>query len=164
MRSRFRTVVNLALLCLAFLWPRGAEAWNDPLAPDDRAPAGAAVEEVPRVYVGQIILVGNQSLPQSVILQRLPLSSGAPFSADHLRRAERSLADLNLFEVNGRDDRTPSVAVLNPESKGESRDILVSVREKPTARLQWHIAVGLRAASAAWLTGLPAGVAEALRD
>jgi hypothetical protein len=158
-RTRLRTaVLSLAVLGLVYLLPQGAGARNDPLTQDD------SIEEGPRPRVGQIFIVGNQSLHQDVILQRVPLAPGGTFTPEDLRQAERNLADLNLFEVSAQGDPTPTVAVLSEDPRGEYKDILINVREKPTARLQWRIRLGLRAASAAWLHGPAAGVAEALAE
>jgi Surface antigen variable number repeat len=162
-RTRLRTpaVLRLAVLGLVYvLLPRGVGAWDDPLTQVGEAD----IEEGSRARVGQIFVVGNQSLRQDIILQRVPLYPGGTFTPEDLRRAERNLADLNLFEVNVQGDLTPTVTVLSEDGKGEFKDILISVREKPTARLQWRIRAGLRAASAAWLNGPAAGLAEVLAE
>ena len=61
-----------------------------------------------------------------MILKEVPLYPGAVLTYLDLRRAERNLVDLDLFEGK------PAVEVLNAD--GPYADILIRVREKPPAK------------------------------
>jgi outer membrane protein assembly factor BamA len=105
--------------------------------------AGVARSAAPprQVYVGQIIVVGNERTSQSVILRQLPFNSASVLSYDALREAETNLARLGIFEVS--DEVRPTVRVLdNPnDPESEFKDVLVTVQEAATGMLAWGIGV-----------------------
>src|SRR5262249_14600390 len=93
--------------------------------PDDSKPA----------RVGQIFILGNEKIPHHVILDRIPLYPGQLLNDADLRKAERNLARLNLF------DPEPTLAVANPDDDSEYKDILVTVQEAQTGSLLLGVGV-----------------------
>ncbi len=75
------------------------------------------------VRVGQIFVIGNTLTRQSTILRQVPLYPGAVLSYPDLKKAERNLARLNLFQGQ------PTVKVVDPEGDEPYKDILVTVEE-----------------------------------
>ena len=83
----------------------------------------------PRYRVGQIIIIGNDHTPQSVILDQLGLYPGALLSQWRLRLAEVRLAGLGRFEIDILRGSWPRVVALAPGGS-EFRDIYVTVSER----------------------------------
>jgi len=94
------------------------------LAAAEHAPAPP--DEKPPARVGQIFIVGNEVIPQRVILARLPLYPGQLLTYPDLRAAERKLGRLRLLGIDS------SVKVLDPGAS-EFNDILVTVQEPAIA-------------------------------
>jgi hypothetical protein len=79
--------------------------------------------------VGQIIIIGNEAIPQDLILDRLPLCAGQILTYPDLRRAERMLAPLRLLGI------ASTVVVLDVDPKVDHKDILVAVQETAITHL-----------------------------
>jgi hypothetical protein len=144
-RARVGVVVALLLLCAL----PGVRADLPP-----GTATGEVVREEPLRRVGQIFILGNETVPHGVILRQLCLYPGAVLSTPDLRAAERNLERLGLFHVDAARDLRPTVTALT--SGGEERfvDVRVEVQEKPNARWLWHLHRGARAL-AAWPLGGP---------
>lgn len=82
--------------------------------------------------VGQVIVVGNEVTQDRVIRRVLGLYPGQTLRYPELREAERNLARLNIFEVKPDQGIRPTVTVLDPDSPGEYKDVLVQVKETHT--------------------------------
>src|SRR5262245_47543075 len=80
-------------------------------------------EEAPPARLGQILIIGNEVTPQSLILDRLPLYPGQLLTFVGIRAASEKLAALNWLGI------TATVVVIQGENK--PTDILVTVRETP---------------------------------
>jgi hypothetical protein len=95
---------------------------------NDKRSAGASDEK--SVRVGQIRIVGNDTIGQDVILRAAPIFPGQVLSYPELRSAERKLEQLNLFEVNPKTGIRPTITVVDPDSDSAFKDILIQVKEK----------------------------------
>jgi hypothetical protein len=84
-----------------------------------RRQSGQAAQ--PEARLGDIRIVGNEKTSDDVILKAIPFSPGEILSDAGLRKAERNLKRLNLFE---------RAAVTVIESPGDYKDVLVTVKEK----------------------------------
>ena len=78
-----------------------------------------AKKEPPSARVGQIIVVGNEKTPTSVILKKVPLYPGQVLRYPDLRIAEKNLAALNA-----------TIEVIEGSEGSAFKDILVTVKEK----------------------------------
>lgn len=77
-----------------------------------------------RVYVNRIEVSGNTRTQDSVVRREVSMAEGDRFSASHLRKAKRRLAELNFFE---------DVEIQTPlAGDRELVDIKIKVTEKPT--------------------------------
>jgi outer membrane protein assembly factor BamA len=95
--------------------------------------------EQPSSRVRSVMVVGNESTPQTAILREVPLYPGAEFTDADLRRIEKNLARLSwLFDVD-RPNR-PKVWVSHPEEKGAFKDIVVEIKERPLTPYLWKAA------------------------
>jgi outer membrane protein assembly complex protein YaeT len=99
------------------------------------------VQERPPARVGQVIVVGNEVTKQNVILRQVPLYPGQVLTYPDLRLAETNLARLNIFESNPESGVRPTVTVLDPDSEGEFKDVLVNVQETHTGSLMFGVGV-----------------------
>ena len=79
--------------------------------------------------VGQIVISGNDTTPDDVILRQFGLYPGQPIYLADLQVAERRLLQLNRFEVDPAKGIKPTVTILNPEKAEEFKDVLISVEE-----------------------------------
>ncbi len=77
------------------------------------------------VRVGRIIIEGNTSTPDWIIIQKLSLYPGQVVSPCDLTLAEMNLARVNLFQMR------PVITILEPEKGAEFKDILITVTERP---------------------------------
>jgi hypothetical protein len=75
-------------------------------------------QERPPARVGQIIVVGNEKTPTSVILKKVPLAPGQVLRYPDLRVAEKNLA---AFQA--------TIELIDTNDAGY-KDILVTVKEK----------------------------------
>jgi hypothetical protein len=106
--------------------------------------------------IGRIIIIGNCTVPESIILDQVAeahFASGALlFRADSCK-AERNLIRLDLFR---NDDKVrPTVKVLDHDSDSEFKDILVIVEEKPSTQILMAIIDGI-SFGRAWLQNFQA--------
>jgi hypothetical protein len=117
-----------------FLAPAGSDAQPR------RDPAGSEKQAVVKApaRVGQIFVVGNESTPQSLILNRVPLYPGQVLVEADMQRGEAELAKLSWFFVVTKADR-PRVQVANPKSDSVFKDIIVTVRERRHTRYCWPL-------------------------
>jgi hypothetical protein len=88
--------------------------------------------------VGFFFIVGNDTTPQNVFLDLIPLESGQSFTAADLRAAERRLRLLRLLGVRC------SVEVIDRDPDEEYKDMLVRAKEPPLA---WVAGPAYRAVS-----------------
>jgi beta-lactamase regulating signal transducer with metallopeptidase domain len=82
------------------------------------------------VRVGQIIITGNVKTSSDVILKEVSLSPGQVLSYPALRKAEKNLAKLNVFVVDPKKGVRPTVTVIDADTDGEFKDIVIQVQEK----------------------------------
>jgi hypothetical protein len=81
-----------------------------------------------------IVIVGNDKTPDKVILEALPFKPGQVVRPDDLKKAERNLERLNLFQVNPKEGVRPRVTFLENSGDGTCfKDILVIVKENGEA-------------------------------
>jgi outer membrane protein insertion porin family len=99
--------------------------------------------------VGQVIIVGNKTTRQNVILRQVPLYPGQLLTYPDLRVAEANLARLNIFEMDQEKGIHPTVEVLDPDGPNPVKDILINVNETRTGSLMFGLGVN----SDAGLTG-----------
>ncbi len=91
--------------------------------------------------VGQIIIVGNKTTRQNVILRQIPLYPGQILTYPDLRVAEANLARLNIFEMDQEKGIRPTVEVLDPDGPNPVKDILVTLNETRTGSLMFGLGV-----------------------
>jgi outer membrane protein insertion porin family len=86
------------------------------------------ISEGPQVLIGDIMIVGNERVSESLIREELHLSPGQPLTDSARREAQRRLYDMGVF-------RRVSITVEN-RLAGESRaNVIVSVTEAPATSL-----------------------------
>ncbi|NNC07591.1 BamA/TamA family outer membrane protein [Corallococcus exiguus] len=78
----------------------------------------------PRVRVGQVLLQGLTRSDPDVVLAQLDLTPGSPLSVEALAEAQRRLSRLGLF-------RQAEVSLADPNRREASKDVLVTVQERP---------------------------------
>jgi beta-lactamase regulating signal transducer with metallopeptidase domain len=83
--------------------------------------------------VGQIVISGNDTTPDDLILRQAGFYPGQAVSEADLQIAESHLLKLNRFEVDPANGIRPTVTILHPESDEEFKDILISVKESSAA-------------------------------
>ncbi|OAI53537.1 hypothetical protein AYO44_15875 [Planctomycetaceae bacterium SCGC AG-212-F19] len=91
--------------------------------------------------VGQIIIIGNRTTRQNVILRQIPVYPGQILSYPDLRVAEANLARLNIFEMDQEKGLRPTVEVLDPDGPNPIKDLLVTVEETRTGSLLFGLGV-----------------------
>jgi hypothetical protein len=80
--------------------------------------------------VGQVIIVGNETTPDSVIRGALSFYPGQVLHYSALRQSEKKLAETGLFIVDETRGIRPTITVLDdPTNSGPYKDILVNVQE-----------------------------------
>ncbi|WP_244238030.1 POTRA domain-containing protein [Corallococcus terminator] len=82
------------------------------------------VDAGPRVHVGQVLLQGLKRSDPDVVLAQLDLKPGAPLSVEALADAQRRLSRLGLF-------RQAEISLADPNRREASKDVLVTVQERP---------------------------------
>jgi outer membrane protein insertion porin family len=80
------------------------------------------IDAGPIAYVDSIVVEGNESVPENVILRELPFKEGDPFSASDLLEGERELSALNVFRVAVTD-------VPDTQPRDSTVTVVVRVRE-----------------------------------
>jgi hypothetical protein len=98
--------------------------------------------------VGEIVVLGNEVTPDSIILNQLKLYSGVHFSQKDLENAQRRLARLGLFECS-------HVAVKVDRERTEFKTILVGIKERPDTYLRLKLVTCLRLLQGWQVGGLP---------
>jgi outer membrane protein insertion porin family len=107
------------------------------------------VQERPPWTVGQVIIAGNSTTRQNVILRQVPLYPGQVLTYPDVAVAEANLARLGIFETNAETGVRPTVSVIDPDGDNPVKDVLVQVQEAPTG--SFLLGVGVN--SDAGLTG-----------
>ncbi|WP_233595446.1 MULTISPECIES: POTRA domain-containing protein [Corallococcus] len=82
------------------------------------------VDAGPRVHVGQVLLQGLKRSDPDVVLAQLDLKPGSPLSVEALADAQRRLSRLGLF-------RQAEISLADPNRREASKDVLVTVQERP---------------------------------
>lgn len=89
------------------------------------------IDESPRIYVGEIKIIGNTRTYDDVIRRELRLEEGDPFSLTRFNRSIQRINNLGYFDkVNVTKERGDQPNKLN---------ILIEVQEKKTGELQFGI-------------------------
>jgi RNA polymerase sigma factor (sigma-70 family) len=86
--------------------------------------------------VGQIIIVGNETVMTEVIRRQIPLCPGQVLTYPDLKAAERNLEKTGLFRVEPDRGIRPTVKVVDSGDGSGFKDIVVTVEEKPAAGKQ----------------------------
>jgi hypothetical protein len=95
-----------------------------------------AIKPVPPVmYVGQIFIIGNETLPQNIVLELVPFFPGQRITSADLKVVERNLERLGLFVIDPAKGVRPCVTILDPKGKVIFKDVLIEVQERPGAWL-----------------------------
>ena len=87
----------------------------------------------PQVRVGKILVQGLTRTDPDLVLANLALQEGRPVVLEHLTEGQRRLARLGLF-------RQVDVALADPTRREETKDVLVTVQERP--RLDGEVSGG----------------------
>jgi outer membrane protein assembly complex protein YaeT len=107
------------------------------------------VQERMPLIAGPILISGNTTTKQNVILRQIPIYPGQTLTTPDLQVAEQNLARLNIFEANPETGVHPTVSIIDPDSDNPIKEILVQVQEAPTG--SFLLGVGVN--SDAGLTG-----------
>jgi hypothetical protein len=92
-------------------------------------------DTIPRWRVGQIFIIGNEEMPDSVLLEQCPLFPGQLAAIADLREAEENLAGLGLFVIDRKRGIRPRAKFLDREEDDQVfHDVRIEVKEKPNAR------------------------------
>jgi hypothetical protein len=89
-------------------------------------------EEKAPARVGRIVIVGNTCTRHDLIMSQIPVYPGQILNESDLQKAERNLARLGIFKHTPDGSVRPKVTILNPDTDGEYKDILVTVEEDNT--------------------------------
>jgi len=130
LRGGFMSAILLIVL-LAFVGPGLADAPPTKRKLDRIRDADT---KSPRRRVGQVHIVGNRNVSDSIILEQCPLFPGGEYSSDDLRDAEQRLAGLHLFVVDRKRGIRPTVKPLRGEEDSSFVDIRVEVVERPDVK------------------------------
>jgi len=87
----------------------------------------------PQVKVGRILVQGLTRTDPDLVLANLAVVEGKPISLDELTEGQRRLARLGVF-------RQVDVALADPTRREDTKDVLVSVQERP--RLDGQVSGG----------------------
>ena len=107
------------------------------------------IEEKDPVRIGDVKIIGNPVTKDRVIRRQLNLYPGQILSYPDIIAAERNLSRLAIFEEDPMQGTKPTVEVENPEVDEPFKNILVTVKEKPTGSFM----IGAGITSDAGLTG-----------
>lgn len=107
------------------------------------------IEEKEPVRVGDIKVIGNTVTRDNVIRRQLNLYPGQILSFPDLVEAERNLSRLGIFEEDPMQGVRPTVEIERPEVDEPFKNILVTVKEKPTGSFM----IGAGVTSDAGITG-----------
>lgn len=85
--------------------------------------------------VGQVFIVGNVTVPDTIVLEQCPLFPGQTGTLADLRQAEKNLARLGLFVTDRKRGMKPTVKRLDRENSSLGfQDIMIEVKEKPNVK------------------------------
>ena len=135
MRNHDLTAFVLSMASLALL--ASATAVGDvERSTADRGAVQIDPDSIPRWRVGQLFILGNDEVPDRIILEQCPLFPGKLASTTDLREAEKNLARLGLFVIDRKRGIRPTVKFLDREDNNEERffDIQIEVKEKVNAK------------------------------
>jgi outer membrane protein insertion porin family len=85
-------------------------------------PVDYEIEEGPRSFVDDILVLGNDTTRDAVITSRIALRRGEPLSLGKMLQTQQALSDLGIFD-------NVEVAPQNPEADAPYQDLNVRVRE-----------------------------------
>lgn len=89
------------------------------------------IDESPRIYVGEVTIVGNTRTYDSIIRREMRLEEGDPFSLAKFNRSVQRIRNLGYFE---------NVDVQRVKGKEANQmDIIINVQEKKTGEFQFGI-------------------------
>jgi len=108
-----------------------------------------AIDEREPVRVGEIKVVGNTVTRENVIRREVNLFPGQILSFPDLIEAERQLSRLGIFDEDPSTGTKPTVELERPEVDEPFKNILVTVKEKPTGSFM----IGAGVTSDAGVTG-----------
>jgi outer membrane protein assembly factor BamA len=80
----------------------------------------AAEGQKPTLRAGQVIIIGNESTPQGIILNRLDLYPGQEITESALKRSQQRLRLLGVLGI---------VATMKIAEGDEYRDVIITVQE-----------------------------------
>jgi outer membrane protein insertion porin family len=83
-----------------------------------------------REHIGAIIVQDNIDTKSRVVMRELPFKSGDPLSPDALLSGQTDIYRLGLF-------RSVTVRPVDHGASAATRDVVVSVSEKPAGSIQW---------------------------
>ncbi len=107
------------------------------------------LEEREPVRTGEIKIIGNTITRDNVIRRQLGLYPGQILSFPDMIAAEQALSKLGIFEEDQQQGIKPTVEIEHPEVDEPFKNLLVSVKEKPTGSFM----IGAGVTSDAGLTG-----------
>src|SRR5205823_3219918 len=84
---------------------------------------------------------GNRTTRERTILEKVAIHPGEVLKAEDLHAAERKLALSGLFEVSPQAGMPPTVSVVDPYSKSEFKDVLITVQEAPTGTMLFGVGI-----------------------
>jgi hypothetical protein len=128
-----RSILGICILGVAgFICPTVFA--DPPRSAKDKGQVQKNAEAKPCKRVGQIFILGNINVPDSIILEQCPLFPGGEYSRAVLRKAEQNLAKLGLFVVDRKRGIRPSVKPLKRDDDNVFVDIAVTVQERPDVK------------------------------
>ncbi|MGH7169923.1 MAG: POTRA domain-containing protein [Gemmataceae bacterium] len=135
MRSHGLTIFVLSAASLALFASARAVGDVERSTPDQGA-VRIARDAQPRWRVGQLFIVGNEEIPDSIIQEQCAFFPGTPVTIADLREAEKNLARLGFFVIDRKRGIRPTVKFLDREDNDEDRffDIQIEVKEKANAK------------------------------
>ena len=115
---------GMLLVLMNLGYPSGAVDARVTFSPDrSRADLQFTVAEGPRVFVGHVLIVGNEKTSAATIRREVSLQPGDPLSYSEMTETQRRISGLGLFR---------RVRILELDhGEPNRRDLLVSVEEAP---------------------------------
>jgi hypothetical protein len=115
---------------LLAMWLLPGDAWEEWVFPVVDAVELSVRPKAQQYRIGSIVILGNKTTSESVILDSLSLYSGNRLYSWRMKLAEFRLARLGLYEVDLIRRVRPRVKALDPEWVSEYKDIEVTLVEK----------------------------------
>lgn len=89
------------------------------------------IDKKHKLYVGRVLVEGNNKTRNNVILREMRLTDGDAFDGDKLKRSNERIHRLDYFEV--------AEIELVPTEREDEVDLKVKVKEKPTGALMFGV-------------------------